>query len=115
MVSRQENSNGQSEQPEGLILSPILLSAERIEQFRSAVGLKHDLGVPATLSTIFRDSEFAWVKRMGIEMRELVHTEQEYEYFSPFETGESAVAVTTVKRRRERSGLLLITLETRIV
>ena len=115
MVSEKGPSPAKSSgDPLSIATKPILLTPERITAFRKSITLEHDWGVPATLATLFRESEFRWLDRMGVDLRHLLHTEQQYEYVSPLVPGEKIAGETTLKRKRERKGLLLVTLETRI-
>ncbi len=91
------------------------LTSERLADFRSATKTEYALGMPPTLATIYRASEFEWLARLNIDMRQLLHTDQEYEYLVPLEVGDAPVVTTRVKDYRERRGMQFYVLESDIV
>jgi len=80
------------------------------EALRAATGSEHSPLFPHTFPTIFRKSEFGWLDDMKINMRNLLHTEQEYEYLTPFQVGDLPIVRTRVENVRERGGMRFVTL-----
>jgi len=90
------------------------LTAKRLADFRSATVTTFAVGMPPTLATIYRASEFEWLARLKIDMRQLLHTDQEYEYLVPLEVGDAPIVTTRVKDYRERRGMQFYVLESDI-
>jgi hypothetical protein len=67
---------------------------------------------PPTFATIYRWGEFEWLKRLGVDLRTLLHTEQEYEYLAPLVVGERPRVSTSIRNTRSKAGMTFITLET---
>lgn len=88
------------------------ITAEFIQQFVDATGSTHHAHSPLTLPTIFRKPEFAWLDRLQIDLHELLHTEQEYEFVRTLREGDSPELATRMADYRSRRGLLFVTLET---
>ncbi len=89
------------------------LTAEHVDKFKVAT-LNRYSQLPPALPTIFRDSEFRWLERMSVDMRQVLHTEQVYEYLEPLPFGVPLTITTSLASQRERSGLKLISLMTEI-
>lgn len=101
---------------EALRMHPIERTSEpvtalRIAAFVEATGIRFSTGIPGTFPTIFREPEFDWLKKLKVNMHQLLHTEQEYEYVSPIEIGDRVRTSTRVADYRERRGLLFVKLE----
>ncbi len=88
-----------------------VLTLESVERFRRAV-LATSAGVPPTLPTIFRTTEFGWLSKLNVDLRKLLHTDQEYEYLEPLVSGDELTACTCVESVRERKGMKLVVLKT---
>jgi len=94
------------------------ITSEAVASFRAATQSDHSTGIPATFSTRFRHAEFEWLDRLEVDMHNLLHTEQEYEYHEPFRVGDTPVVRTSIKDYRERVGkqakLVIIVFESQI-
>lgn len=88
------------------------ITADSIRKFAEATLSVHATACPATFPTVFRSAEFKWLSVLGIDMRNLLHTDQEYEYFSDWKVGDLPVITTAMEEFRERRGLLFVSLET---
>jgi hypothetical protein len=88
------------------------LTQEGIAAFLRATRSECVTGMPPTFPTVYRQSEFAWLHKLNIDMRNLLHTDQEYEYLVPLRQGDMPVVQSKIVDARERSGLLFIVLET---
>ncbi len=86
---------------------------EHIVGFAKTVGFKGQ-GIPPTYFTFFRWAEFRWLSRLGIPLETVVHTEQAYEYHDKGEAGVTFTVETQVSQFRERRGLKMVTMTTRI-
>lgn len=86
------------------------ISAEKVRDFVSATVTAHCDGVPLTFPTVFRATEFDWLTHLDVDMHQLLHTEQEYEYLAPIRVGDRIRASTRVVEYRERRGLLFVKL-----
>ncbi len=76
-----------------------LVSPERIAQFCEAIGANTSRlgteGAPPTFLTVFRKAEFELFNRLGFDLSQVLHTEQEYQYTAPL-MGRDQVEFTTV-------------------
>lgn len=88
------------------------LTQGEVDAFRMATHTQSLSTIPLTLATKYRKAEFRWLSEMGVDMRRLLHTDQEYEYREPLKVGDSLKVITTRTDVRERRGLLFVTLET---
>jgi acyl-CoA thioesterase FadM len=59
-------------------------------------------------------TEFRWLDRLKIDLRQLLHTDQEYEYFAPLREGDPPLVCTRLAEYRERLGLLFVCLESAV-
>lgn len=110
-----ENSPSEAAEEKVVRAQAGTLTAEKLQAFRAATCTEYAVGVPPTLATIYRASEFEWLARLNIDMRQLLHTDQEYEYRVPFEEGDRPAVATIVKEFRERRGMQFYVLESEIV
>ena len=94
-------------------LGPITES--RVKAFGLAVRAQHEKTMPLTFPTLYRHGEFEWVKRLGVDMTHLLHTEQQYEYFHPLKVGDDPVIRTYLRGHTSRVGITFITLESEIL
>jgi acyl-CoA thioesterase FadM len=92
-----------------------ILTQENVDAFATATRTEFFASVPPTYQTIFRDCEFDWLDRLQLDMKQLLHTEQEYEYLVPLKVGDDIEVSTKVLEFKERKGLKFFTLETRIL
>jgi N-terminal half of MaoC dehydratase len=87
------------------------ISREDLEAFTKATLTEHSRAIPLTFPTTFRRPEFQWLDRLKVDMHQLLHTDQEYEYLKPLEVGDTPVIRTRIcdfKERRVRQGRLVI-------
>ena len=75
-----------------------------VEKFRLGTSAQHSKLIPLTLPTAFRRPEFDWLEKLEVDMHDLLHTEQEYQYFKPLEIGDKPIVRTWVSNFRERKG-----------
>jgi hypothetical protein len=101
--------NPQNQPPIELLLEPIRRAS--IEAFAGATHSAHFTTTPPTYPTVFRTTEFRWLDRLKIDLRQLLHTDQEYEYLRPLREGDRPLVSTRLTEYRERRGLLFVTLE----
>lgn len=87
------------------------LDAKDIDVFRAATQSAH-WKVPPTFATVLRWAEWRWLDRLKVDMRGLLHTEQEYEYLAPLAPGDVFEVATVLASDRERRGMRFVTLET---
>jgi len=90
------------------------VSTERMRSLAKATASDHVKGMPPTYPTIYRWGEFEWLKRNGVDLRNLLHTDQEYEYLAPLVVGEKPKVTTVLKATRARAGMTFITLESTV-
>lgn len=87
------------------------ITSEHIKLFASATVSENYVATPLTFPTIFRATEFRWLDRLQLDMRQLLHTEQEYEYIAPLREGDTLLITTRMTGWRQRKGLLFVTME----
>ncbi|MBY0372146.1 MaoC family dehydratase N-terminal domain-containing protein [bacterium] len=90
------------------------LTRNQIEKFAQATCSEHYADSPLTLPTILRAAEFKWLERLKIDMRELLHTDQEYEFVDGLREGDVPVVYTRITERRERRGMTFVVLESEV-
>jgi hypothetical protein len=57
-----------------------------------------------TIFTLFRDGEFELLSQFGIELKQVLHAEQEYQIESPLSFGEEIRYATTLSAVAEKKG-----------
>ena len=90
------------------------LTSEHVAAFRKATITQHFGMIPPTFATYFRWPEFEWLKRLNVDFKQLLHTDQEYEYISPLRYGDIPEMATSLAGIKERRGLKFIRLETNV-
>jgi hypothetical protein len=80
------------------------ISEAQLREFRAATHTQHSQEIPLTFVTRFRQPEFDMLGKMKVDLRKLLHTEQEYRYLEPFRVGDVPVIRSRVKDYRERRG-----------
>ncbi len=105
--------------PKSISEAPIVfradpISQEHISRFADATCSEHFSGSPLTFPTVLRAAEFKWLDRLKFDMRELLHTDQEYEYISPLREGDVPMVITKVTDFRERRGMTFVVLTSEI-
>lgn len=83
------------------VVEPIV-EAKDIEAFRKATYSEAAGGIPLTFVTRFRRTEFEWLGRLNINLADVLHTEQEYEFFGNFTIGDELKMITRIASYRER-------------
>jgi len=87
--------------------------AEHVAQFSKVIGWE-GTGIPPTFFTFFRWGEFEILRRVGIPLEHIVHTDQSYKYHAKIEPGVVLVAESEVIRLRRRTSLTMLQLTTRL-
>jgi hypothetical protein len=87
--------------------------AERVEAFRQAVGALGQ-GVPPTYVTRCRVGEFELMQKLGIQLNQLLHGEQEYSYEADIEVGDQLSYTTRLAEVLEKRELKFLVFETEI-
>jgi acyl-CoA thioesterase FadM len=90
------------------------VTPKQIENFALATTSEHYSGFPLTFATIFRAAEFMWLDRLKFDMRELLHTDQEYEYIGSLKEGDVPTIYTRITDFRERRGMTFVILESEV-
>ncbi len=85
-----------------------------LDNFRDAVKSSEPGENLPTLATIFREAEYCWLKRLGVDLKDLLHVDQIYEYVEPFQENDSTYMATRVVRYRERTSGSFLVLQTDI-
>jgi len=80
------------------------ISREEMEAFARVTHSDRFTSVPLTLATVLRKPEFDWLAGVKVNLANLLHTEQEYEYRAPFRSGATSLIRTTVEDLKERTG-----------
>lgn len=91
------------------------IDGESVDRFRRATASRHVTSVPPTYVTLFRHAEYEWLNRLDVDVRNLLHAEQEYEYQRRLEVGDAPLVRTRLmefrERRRQREIMRFIKLE----
>jgi len=87
------------------------ISQEEIEAFRRAT-LTETNGIPLTFSTRFRELEFKMLKDLEVNLQNLLHTEQTYQYLEELKEGDPIELHTEVIENKIRRGLQFVLLRT---
>jgi hypothetical protein len=90
------------------------LTQQRLKQFDSAVRAHYSNVAAPTYSTTFRKGEFEFLDRLRVNLRNLLHTEQDYEYFSTFQMGDVPEVETKLTSTKERRGMVFVSLSTEV-
>jgi acyl dehydratase len=103
-----ENHEGSS-----VIRYDAYIDPQHVAAFARVVGYSGP-GIPPTFFTFYRWGEFTWLNRLKVSLESIVHTEQEYEYFSSVSPGVTVIVETRVTQVRERRGIKMIDMTTTI-
>jgi len=90
------------------------ITEEFVAAFRKAIGADHVTGVPASFATIYRDAEFQWLEKLGVDLHDLLHKDQEYLIHIPLKPGDTPVIHTRVMERKERRGMAFYRVDTEV-
>ncbi len=91
------------------------VSTESMDALTRATRSTHVRTMPPTFPTIYRWGEFEWMARLGYDLRNLLHTEQEYEYLAPLVIGEKPKITTSLKNNKVKAGMCFLSVESVIV
>lgn len=78
------------------------VTSDWLSRFKSATLTDYSHGVPPTFPTVFRQNEFDLVTKHGVHFKDLLHTDQEFEFHSEFRPGDNPVTKTILKEKKER-------------
>ena len=92
-----------------------MLTEETVKAFALATSSEHFKTLPPSFATRFRKAEFEGLTRMNVDMRTLLHIEQEYEYLEPLKVGDKVAVSTKIAEWKERRSMTFVTLETTIM
>ena len=90
------------------------VTAEVLNGFNSAIGAQYVKGAAPTFGTVYRKGDFEFLKRLRVDLKNLLHTEQDYEYLSDFCEGDSPDVETQLTSVRERRGMVFVVLTSEI-
>ena len=95
------------------------ITAERIRAFAKAVGSSDHTQAPPTLMTVFRQGEFDLFGQLGVDLAQILHTEQEYEYFHPIHAGDmirfESALIQVLEKQTSSVDLQFLTFATDVV
>ncbi len=91
------------------------ITSEAVEKFKKATHTTYSSGIPKTFVTLYRRAEFDWLGRLGVDFRNLLHTDQEYDYLEPLEVGDEPVVRTKIADKKDRKSLTMLTLQSDII
>lgn len=95
------------------------LTRELVDAFRRATLSEFSPGFPLTFATTFRKSEFKWLNKLQVDLRNLLHTEQQYEFLIPFELADIPTIRTKIidikERKSKRGCLTIVVLESSVL
>ena len=86
---------------------------ERVRAFSAAVG-HPAAGVPPTFATVVEHAagipSIVGDAELGLDLRRVLHGQQEYEWHRPMRVGETLRVATTIESVRSKGGMELLTL-----
>ena len=86
-----------------------------LSSFRLATLSEFTVGAPPTLPTLLRATEFMWLDRVGVDLRKLLHTDQEYEYVHDLPIGEPLLITTKIASDKRKRRLRFFELRSDVV
>lgn len=97
--------------------APCLVSADRIAEFATALGMTPGPTAPPTFAAVIAAQ--AWQAlfsdpELGLELSRTVHTDQRFEFFRPIRAGDEVVGVLTIDRVRTRGAVDLLTISVEV-
>ena len=75
-----------------------------VKNFAHAVGFSEFNEVPPTFATRWRKGEFELMGKLGVELKNVLHAEQEYEAYGPIPLGVTVEYETVLSKVFEKSG-----------
>lgn len=94
-----------------IVYEHVALTDSHLKLFLEATRTLTTKNFPLSFATIFRRAEFLWLERMKVDLRNLLHTDQVYEYVTAFQIGDVPKISTKMLQWRERRGMVFVTLE----
>lgn len=92
------------------------ITSSRISNFCKAIGAVESDVAPPTFMTVFRGGEFELFKVLNVELANILHAEQEYQYETPIHAGSTIRFETVLTQALEKQGssvhLQFLTFET---
>lgn len=79
------------------------VSQSEVRSFIDATGSQYIKGIPPTLGTVFRKTEYDWLDRLEVDLKMLLHGDQEYEYVRPLKVGCKLSVRTKLDDVKERN------------
>lgn len=77
------------------------ITESQVESFRAATRANLSQ-IPLTFATRFRDAEYQWLDRLKVDMRHLLHADQEYVFHRALKVGDSISLKSWLSDRKER-------------
>ena len=94
------------------------VSAEKIAEFCKALGVPALNHAPPTFLTVFRRGEFELFKKLGLDLSNVLHAEQEYQYESALEAGDEVefktALIQVLEKQTPKASLQFLSFETEI-
>ena len=79
------------------------ITAELVSGFIEATGSAYLADeIPPTIATVFRHGEYALLSTLGVDLKMLLHADQEYTYIAPFQIGDTITVKTILEDLKER-------------
>ena len=82
------------------------IEADRLRDFNLSIGSTGS-GVPPTYLTVFRRLELEWVAKLGFQLSQILHAEQEYRFHESLRVGQEMLYRTTLANALEKKGKAL--------
>jgi hypothetical protein len=100
-------------------LTPIVfkvgpLTNQGFMQFNQAVSAQYALGAAPTFATTLRKAEFDFLERLKVNLKTLLHTDQEYQFISKFIEGDLLVVETKLGSSKQKRGMVFVTMESEV-
>lgn len=91
-----------------------IITLEALEAFKKATQTDHSV-FPLTYATLYRQGEFKIVQELGIDLKNLLHSEQSYDFLQPLEAGDRPMILTRIKENKSKRGIQFLTLESEVI
>lgn len=100
-------------------LTPIIfkvgpLTSQQFVQFNHAVSAQYGLGAAPTFATTLRKAEFDFLDRLKVNLKNLLHTEQEYQFASNFMEGDLLSVETKLASSKQKRGMVFVIMESEV-
>ncbi len=80
------------------------VTSEKIKEFCRAIGSSELHEAPPTFLTVFRKGEFELFQKLGFDLSQVLHAEQEYQYDTPVLAGDRIEFKTALTHVLEKDG-----------